>query len=92
MITTQPSNQLNVNENTNAVFTVVASGIMLMYQWRRNDVDISNTADLYSGTDMATLTVLSVGASDAGAYSVAVSNAAAQVVSSPAAQLTVCKL
>ena len=92
MISNQPSDQLDINEGQNATFTVMASGIMLIYQWMKDGAVISDIADLYSGTMSGTLTVESVDASDEGEYTVSVMNTEATVVSMPVATLTVRKL
>ena len=52
----------------------MASGALLEYQWMKDNIAISDTEDLYSGTDSDTLTVLSVDPSDEGDYTVTVSN------------------
>ncbi len=90
-ITTQPANQVDINEGTNAVFSVVASGALLSYQWKKGGNDISDDDGPYSGTTTNTLTVLSVDSSDEGDYTVCVINEADTVTSDPAATLTVCK-
>lgn len=91
-ITTQPANQMDINEGTDATFTVEASGALLEYQWMKDNTDISDTEDLYSGTNSDTLTVLSVDSIDEGDYTVTVSNTAGSITSTPAAMLTVCEL
>jgi uncharacterized protein YdaL len=80
-ITTQPKNSTNV-VGTAASFTVVASGTApLHYQWRLGGVNIS-------GATSATYTISSVRASNAGSYTVVVTNIAGSVTSA-AATLTV---
>ena len=57
-----------------AIFGVLVSGNEpLQYQWRLKERDLSNT-DRISGANSTTLTISQVRQSDAGAYSVAVSN------------------
>ena len=80
-ITTQPANQ-TVNEGSNVTFSVVASGTApLSYQWKKDNVAIV-------GATSATLTLNSVTTSQAGSYTVVVSNVAGSVPSA-AATLTV---
>src|SRR5262249_29355254 len=80
-IVAPPASQ-TVNAGATATFTVVASGTApFSYQWRKNGADITSAT-----TD--TFTLNNVQASDAGAYSVVVSNAAGSVTS-PSATLTV---
>lgn len=80
-ITTQPVDQ-TVAEGASATFTVSASGTAtLIYQWRKDQVAIS-------GATSASLTLSSVKLTDAGAYSVLVSNGIGSATSN-AAQLSV---
>jgi hypothetical protein len=76
-ITTQPQGQ-NVNQYSNAVFTVVATGSPPpTYQWRFNGAPISGaTGSSYTRTN--------VQPSDAGSYLVVVSNSTATVTSTNA--------
>ena len=79
-ITTQPASQ-SVNVGANASFNVVASGSGLTYQWYKDAVAIgSATSD--------TLALTNVQTSDAGSYTVKVTNSGGEVTSS-AAVLTV---
>ena len=56
-------------------FTVTAVGDALLYQWQKDGDNIDDTAGVYSGTDAATLTVLSASEpEDEGEYTVAVFN------------------
>jgi hypothetical protein len=76
-IVTHPAS-LAVRVGTSAAFAVVASGSApLSYQWRKNQIDIP-------GATLASFTIGNVQSSDAGAYSVRVSNAAGSVTSNPA--------
>ena len=80
-ITTQPLGQ-SLGLGTSATFTVVATGTSpLAYQWSKNGTAIT-------GATSASLTFSSLTASDAGSYTVVVSNALGSVGSS-AASLTV---
>jgi hypothetical protein len=77
-IATPPAAQL-VNEGEAATFTVAVSGTApFTYQWRKNDAPIS-------GATAATYSLARVTSSDAGSYSVVVSNALGSVTSSSAA-------
>lgn len=78
LITAQPQSA-SVPDGQGASFTVAASGdAPLVYQWRRNGVDIAGaTADRY---DIATATL----ADDGATFSVAVGNASGRAVSGTA--------
>ncbi len=85
MISSHPTNMLNVNAGTDVSFSVTAMGGELVYQWMKDGVDIVNTQFKYTGTDSNSLTVLSVNdPDDEGAYSVTVGNAAVTVTSNNA--------
>ncbi len=80
-ITTQPSASA-VSVGSAASFTVVASGSSpLTYDWKKDGTSIS-------GATNATYTIASAATSDAGSYTVVVSNSAGSVTST-AASLTV---
>ena len=80
-ILNQPTNQ-TVLASSNAAFSVAAGGTMpLFFQWRFNGTNIVNATN-------ATLTMTNVQVSQAGNYSVAITNVAGGLVSS-SAQLTV---
>jgi hypothetical protein len=73
VIVSQPRNQV-VSEGGTAVFNVVAQGRPLNYQWQKNGTDLADGSHI-SGSATASLSVASVSAADAAAYSVTVSNA-----------------
>lgn len=76
-ITTQPANQV-VPINGNATFTVAATGAPTpSYQWKKDGTAIA-------GATNATLAISNAQGSDAGTYTVDVSNTAGSVTSSPA--------
>ena len=76
-ITTQPKSQ-TVNEGSNVTFSVVATGTApLSYQWKKNGSNIS-------GATSSSYTISSAKTSDAGSYTVTVSNDAGKVTSSTA--------
>jgi pectate lyase len=78
-ISTQPQDQINVLPGASATFTVVAGGSdPLSYQWYYN----TNTP-VADATD-SILTITNVQPSDAGSYSVVISNVAGSVTSSNA--------
>jgi hypothetical protein len=78
VITTQPAS-LVVNVGANATFTVVATGTPApTYRWFKNDVALE-------GATSASLALSSVKISDAGSYTVKVSNHAGAVTSAAAA-------
>jgi hypothetical protein len=75
-IVTQPASQ-TVALGATAAFTVVGSGDLLSYQWRRNDIDIA-------GATSATYTTAATVARDDGAvFTVAVRNPGGIAVSQP---------
>ena len=79
-ISTQPLSLTN-NALTTATFTVTAAGqASLAYSWLKNGTNLSDTANL-SGSHSNTLTLNSVLGSDAGGYSVVVSDAFASATS-----------
>lgn len=83
-ITTQPTS-VSVNAGASASFSVVASGTApLTYQWRKNGTAIT-------GATTASFTLASAQLTDAGTYSVMVSNVAGSATST-GAQLTVTSL
>jgi len=76
-ITTQPISQL-ITTGSNVTFTVAASGAPpLTYQWKKNGAEIA-------GATTDALALSNVQISDAGIYTVAVSNAGGTVESAPA--------
>ena len=82
-ITTQPKSQ-TVDEGSSVTFSVVATGTApLSYQWKKNGSNIS-------GATSSTYKISSAKTSDAGSYTVTVSNSVGSVTSS-AASLTVNK-
>ena len=77
VITTQPQDQ-NVNQGSNAVFSVAATGTpTLAYQWRFDGTNIAGATD--SSYELA-----NAQPADAGSYSVVVTNMAGSVTSSNA--------
>ncbi len=85
---TDPPDDQTIEEYTNVVFTVVASGTSpLSYQWRRNGVNLTTGGNIYGATT-ATLVLLYVPANQAGHYDVVVTNGCGPVTS-PAAHLVV---
>jgi hypothetical protein len=79
-ITSQHSN-LSVIAGASATFSISATGTSLSYQWKKNGIAIN-------GATASSYTIPSAQASDAGSYTVTVSNAAGGVTSN-AATLTV---
>lgn len=76
-IVTQPTNQ-SVDEGGAVTFAVVATGTPpLQYQWRKGGVNVE-------GATSATLVINPVAVSDAGQYTVVVTNAADSKTSDPA--------
>ena len=83
-LTTPPQNQ-TVATGGNAAFTVVAGGTApLTYLWQKNGAALANSAK-FSGVATATLAITGATASDAGNFSVVISNAGGSLTSAPAA-------
>ena len=83
IITMQPTNQAVKPGNT-ATFSILASSVSQMnYQWRKNDINLGNGGRI-SGATSNTLIITAVSSSDAGIYSVRVTNLAGSVTSSNA--------
>ena len=80
-ITTQPQ-PVTQCVGTNATFTVVANGTNIIYQWRKNGVNIS-------GATGSSYTINNINAGDAGNYSVVVHSDCGADVTSNAVALTV---
>ncbi len=82
-VLSNPANRTNVI-GTTATFAVTAtSTVPLSYQWRKNDTNLSNTGNI-SGATTATLTLANVQPTDAGNYSVVVTDAYESVTSTTA--------
>ncbi len=80
-IITQPSNQ-TVCEGNSAVFSVVATGTALTYQWRKGLINLINGGNI-SGATTATLTINPASIADAASnYNVVVSGSSAPSVTS----------
>ncbi len=58
---------------------MTAEGANLTYQWMNGAGDLSDMIGNISGATTATLTIVNVGLSDVGVYSVRVSNSAGDV-------------
>lgn len=88
VVTTPPASQ-TIEEGENATFTVVATGTApLTYQWRKDNVDLVDSAGHIAGATTATLTITDALLTDAGSYTVVVTNQVTNVTSA-AATLTV---
>jgi len=82
-ITQQPASQTNL-VGSNVVFTAVATGTApLSYQWRTNGVNLANSA-VVSGATTNVLTLTGISATNAGNYTLVVTNAYGSVTSSVA--------
>ena len=83
VITTHPLSQ-SVDAGSTVNFTVVASGTPpLTYQWRYNNVNLADGANV-TGATTSTLRLTGVTTAQFGNYSVVVRNAASSVTSSNA--------
>ncbi len=89
-IVSQPASRTN-NVGTEAVFTVNATGYGLTYQWRKGTQNLVDGGNV-SGTTAATLRLAGVSQTEAGGYSVVVSNAVGPTTTSTTATLTVIDL
>ena len=91
VITTQPSDQLDVNAATDVTFMVAATGgFGMSYQWQKDGVFLTDTPFKYTGANSNTLTVINVhNPTDEGSYSVIVSNNEPTSVTSDDAMLTI---
>ena len=87
VVVSNPSSRTN-NAGTEAVFTVNATGQGLSYQWRKGAQDLVNGGNV-SGANAACVRLTGVSQSDAGNYSVLVSNAVGPAATSAAVSLTV---
>lgn len=88
VITNQPDN-LTVMPNATANFSVEANGTNpLIYQWRKNSINLPNNPAKYVGVTTANLQVLNVQELDEGNYDVVITNPVGAVTSN-AAQLLV---
>jgi hypothetical protein len=86
-IVTQPTSQAGLIGST-ATFTVVAFGVPLpSYQWQLNGSNLTDGNGV-SGSNQSTLVVSNAQSSEAGKYTVVVSNASGTSVTSTAATLT----
>ena len=82
VITAQPAALTN-SAGSNATFAVSAAGAGLFYQWRKNGTNLAAGGSI-SGVTNATLTFANLAATNAGSYSVVVSNFAGVVTSTVA--------
>ena len=83
-----PEPQFVLLEET-ALFTVVASGFNLSFQWLLNDANLEDGSTV-SGSRTPNLTINNVSNADFGDYSVRVSNLVTNITSDPA-PLALCK-
>ncbi len=87
-LSSQPTN-LTLNGGGLAVFSVTATGTApLSYSWLRNGSPLSNNGRI-SGATTANLAITNLTATDAGSYSIVVTNAAGSVTSSAATLLVI---
>ncbi len=90
MIMSHPSSNV-VDAGTDVTFTVSATGGQLVYQWRKDGVELEGIPSKYSGIESNSLRILSVNdPDDEGMYSVRVANMAG-TTDSNSAQLTIGK-
>jgi Bacterial Ig domain/Immunoglobulin domain len=83
VITSQPLSRTN-NAGTTATFSVAATGSSLTYQWIKNSsINLADAGNI-SGATTPDLTISNVSSSDAGTYTVQITNSAGSVLSAPA--------
>ncbi|MFZ0826316.1 MAG: immunoglobulin domain-containing protein [Verrucomicrobiia bacterium] len=79
-ITAQPANQF-VYQGQNAQFSVAATGSApLVYHWRRNGINLVESTHL-AGTQSSLLAIVNATTSDAGRYSVVITNNSGSITS-----------
>ena len=76
-ITSHPVN-MTVNITKEATFSVEATGGGLTYQWRKNDISLSEVAGKLEGVNSPTLMVFNAQVGDEGFYSCVVTNGAGE--------------
>ncbi len=85
---TQPVSRTN-NAGSSATFSVYAGGTgPLQYQWRKNGANLVDGGNVWGAATMS-LTLTGLLAADQGDYSVVITNAAGETITSAAATLTV---
>ncbi|MCK4663978.1 MAG: SBBP repeat-containing protein [Bacteroidales bacterium] len=77
-ITSQPISQ-EIQEDSNAVFTVIANGDITAYQWRKNEIPLSDTGNI-SGTTTNELTISNISQNDAGNYDCVITGECNEVI------------
>jgi hypothetical protein len=82
VIASRPLDQ-TVCPGTPASFSVVAADPTVIYQWRKDGANLSDTGNI-TGSQSATLTIASAGADDAGSYDCIVTDASGPWYSEPA--------
>jgi hypothetical protein len=82
-IVSQPAGITN-STGTTATFTVAAVNAALNYQWRKNNTNLTNGGNL-SGATSATLTITNLAGTNAGNYTVVITNFSGSITSSVAA-------
>ena len=80
-ITTQPMSRQNVVPGASVMFTIVATGSDLTYQWQRDRVNLTDDTK-YSDTTTANLTVMNVMEEDEGNFTCVVTNVVGSITSS----------
>jgi len=82
VIDDQPDSQ-TVCEGTPAMFTVAAAGD-LSYQWRKNEIELSDEPNHISGAQSPSLVIVNTTTDDVGGYDCVVTNACASATSDEA--------
>lgn len=91
VILENPEDQLEVEEGTTVMFSVMASGLKLSYNWMFQNGSQLPIDGKYAGQNTSFLTIFSISRQESDSYQCQVSNPAGSVTSQPA-HLSVCKL
>lgn len=82
-----PPQPLTVNENATAQFSVGATGDVLTYQWKRNNINLANGpqpgGSSVSGATTATLTIATPDPRDNAAYTCSLNNPCGNLATTP---------
>ena len=89
LITSQPVGG-TTNAGSTALFSVAVTGTApFSYQWRKDNVNLTNGVNHVSGATSAVITIADVSGANGGGYTVVITNLAGSVTSAPPATLTV---
>ncbi len=83
IILTHPVSQENIDESSEVTFSVQADGTNLRYQWRKDEVDLSDDGNI-SGSLTSQLSVSDVSLADEGAYDCIITGNCGEITSNDA--------